>query len=57
MHKLDTMGWTAKWALKLTEFDLVFRSRSFIKVQVLEDFVTERTNSDKEPMKADSPAK
>lgn len=38
----------AKWALELFEFNLVFRSRPCIKVQVLIDFMTECTVPEEE---------
>ncbi|XP_022846413.1 uncharacterized protein LOC111369168 [Olea europaea var. sylvestris] len=44
LRKLDASGRLLKWAVELSEFDLVFKARAAIKGQALADFVAEFTN-------------
>src|SRR5215471_14034793 len=46
LQRPDTSGRIAKWAIKLSEFDLQYRSRPSMKAQVLADFVVECTIPD-----------
>lgn len=48
LHRSDMSGRMAKWAVKLNEFDIFYRSRSYMKVQVLADFLVECMWSDDE---------
>ena len=41
LHKLDAIGRILKWAIKLSEFDIVYHLRSAIKGQVLANFIVE----------------
>ncbi|XP_022858151.1 uncharacterized protein LOC111379057 [Olea europaea var. sylvestris] len=44
LQKPDALGRLLKWAVELSEFDLVFKARAAIKGQALADFVVEFTN-------------
>ncbi|XP_073103852.1 uncharacterized protein [Elaeis guineensis] len=46
MHRLDTSGRMAKWAMKLGEFDIQYRPWPSMKTQVLADFIAECTIAD-----------
>ena len=46
MSSLEAAGRMALWAIKLSEFDIQFRSRIAIKGQAVADFVTEYTQSE-----------
>ena len=48
LHRSDTLGRLAKWAIELGEFDIKYLPRPSIKVQALVDFVLECTISDEE---------
>jgi hypothetical protein len=48
LRKLDLSGRLINWAIKLSEFNIEFISRSAIKGQVLADFVAKFTNISKE---------
>jgi hypothetical protein len=48
LRKLDLSGRLINWAIKLSEFDIEFISRSAIKGQALADFVAKFTNISKE---------
>ena len=41
LSRPDTSRCLAKWALKLSEFDITYRPRSAMKAQVLADFLVE----------------
>ena len=41
LHKLDASGRLLKWAIELSEFDIVYRLRLAIKSQVLASFIAE----------------
>ena len=41
LHKSDALGRLLKWAIELSEFDVVYRPRSAMKGQVLVDFMVE----------------
>ena len=43
LRSLDTSGMIAKWAVKLSKFDISFQPRSAMKAQVLSDFLAECT--------------
>ena len=44
LHKQNASGWLLKWVVELSEFDIEYRPRSFIKVQVLVDFIVEMSD-------------
>ena len=46
LHKPETSGRLAKWAIELGEFDIQFVPRTAIKAQALADFVAEFTKGD-----------
>ncbi|XP_073109308.1 uncharacterized protein [Elaeis guineensis] len=46
LHRLDTSGWLAKWAVRLGKFDIQYRPRPFLKAQVLADFIAECPTTD-----------
>ena len=41
LRSLDTLGRIAKWAIKLSEFDITFKPRSAMKAQILVHFIVE----------------
>ena len=43
LHKPETSGRLMKWALELSEFDIIYKPKSAIKGQVLADFIMEFT--------------
>ena len=43
LQKLETSGRPVKWAVELGEFDIHYKSRSSIKGQAAEDFISEMT--------------
>ena len=45
---MEATGQLIQWAIKLSEFDVRYQLRSAIKVQVLADFITEFTPSQRE---------
>jgi ribonuclease HI len=49
MNKLDAAGRLIQWSIKLSEFDIDYRSRLAIKAQALADFIAEFTKKDDEP--------
>ena len=46
LHKPETSGRLMKWAIELSEFDIIYRSKTAIKGQVLADFVMEFTSAE-----------
>ena len=46
LHKLETSGRMMKWAIELSEFDIKYRPKTAIKVQVLADFIIEFTSAE-----------
>ena len=48
MNKIDAAGWLIQWAIELGQFDIEFRPRVAIKVQVLADFIAKFTYPYKE---------
>ena len=43
LHRADASGRMAKWAIELTEFNINYRPRPAVKVQILADFIVECT--------------
>ena len=43
LHKPETSGRLIKWAIELSEFDIIYKPRSTIKGQILADFIMEFT--------------
>ena len=41
LHKLETSGRLMKWAIELSEFDIIYRPKTAIKGQILADFIME----------------
>ena len=41
LRRPDTLGRLAKWTVKMSEFDIQYRPRPALKVQVLTDFIAE----------------
>ena len=41
LHKPETSGRLMKWAIELSEFDIIYKPKTAIKGQVLADFVME----------------
>ena len=41
LHKLEVFGRLMKWAIELSEFDIIYKPKTAIKGQVLADFVME----------------
>jgi ribonuclease HI len=54
LHSRDTVGHIVKWPVKLGEFDLEFCPRQAIKSQILADFVSEWTETQR-PSPAEKP--
>ncbi|XP_061363479.1 uncharacterized protein LOC133307075 [Gastrolobium bilobum] len=48
LHKPDLAGRMMAWAVELSEFDIVFKSRKAIKSQTLVDFIRELTSIQRE---------
>ncbi|XP_073098883.1 uncharacterized protein [Elaeis guineensis] len=46
LHHSDTSGRLTKWTIELAEFEIQFSPRSFIKAQILMDFIIECTIPD-----------
>ena len=44
LHRPEPTSRLLKWAIKLSEFDIVYRPRTTIKGQILSDFVAELSN-------------
>ena len=47
LHKHDASGRLLKWAIDLSEFDIIYCMRSAVKDQVLADFIVELSNRSK----------
>ena len=45
LYKLETSGRLIKWAIELSEFDIIYKLRTVVKGQVLVDFIIEFTPS------------
>ena len=45
LHKPETSGRLMKWAIELSEFDIIYKLKTAIKGQVLADFVMEFTSA------------
>ena len=43
LHKPETSGMLVKWAIKLSEIDIRYKSRIEVKGQILADFIVEFT--------------
>ena len=43
LHKPETFGRLMKWAIELSEFDIIYKPKTAIKGQVLADFIMEFT--------------
>ena len=46
LHKPKTSGRLMKWAIELSEFDIIYKPKTTIKGQVLQDFVMEFTSAE-----------
>ena len=46
LHKPKTSGRLMKWAIELSEFDIIYKPKTAIKWQVLADFVMEFTSAE-----------
>ena len=46
LHKPETSGRLMKWAIELSEFDIIYKPKTAIKGQILEDFVMEFTSAE-----------
>ena len=46
LHKLETSRRLMKWAIELSEFDIIYKMKTAIKWQVLADFVMEFTSAE-----------
>ena len=46
LHKPETSGRLMKWAIELSEFDIIYKPKTAIKGQVLADFVMEFTSAE-----------
>ena len=46
LHKPETSGRLMKWAIELSEFDIIYKPKNAIKGQVLADFVMEFTSTE-----------
>ena len=46
LHKPETFGRLMKWAIELSEFDIIYKPKTAIKGQVLADFVMEFTSAE-----------
>ena len=46
LHKPETSGRLVKWAIELSEFDIIYKLRTMIKGQVLADFINEFTSTE-----------
>ena len=44
LHKPETSGRLIKWAIELSEFDIIYKPKTTIKGQVLADFIMEFTS-------------
>ena len=45
LHKPETSGRLEKWAIELSEFDIIYKPRTTIKGQILADFVMQFTTA------------
>ena len=43
LHKLETSRRLIKWSIELSEFDIIYKPRTAIRGQILEDFIMEFT--------------
>ena len=43
INKLEVAGWLIQWVVELSEFDVRYKPREAIKVQVLADFIAKFT--------------
>ena len=47
LHKLETSGRPIKWAIELSEFNIIYKPRTAIKGQILADFIMEFTPTER----------
>ena len=45
LHKPETSGRLIKWAIELSEFDIIYKPETVIKGQVLTDFIMKFTSA------------
>ena len=45
LHKPETLGRLMKWAIELSEFDIIYKPKTAVKGQVLADFIMEFTSA------------
>lgn len=53
MNKPDVVKWLIQWAIKVSEFDIDYRTRMAVKAQALADFIAEFTAKKDEPREED----
>ena len=46
LHKPETSGRLMKWAIELSEFNIIYKPKTAIKGQVLADFIMEFTSAE-----------
>jgi hypothetical protein len=49
LNNSEVIGKIAKWAIELSMYDIVYKSRTIIKAQALNDFVAEWTETQTPP--------
>ena len=43
LHKPETFGRLIKWAIEMSEFDIMYKQKTAVKGQILADFIMEFT--------------